>query len=146
MTSGKVTVLYSARAHCRGTVCHTHSMRSMRSGTTLTSSYLLYQAMTAEQQLCAAFGWRQHTLSEIRDNSDKVYNTLSLTITGHDIRDSCSVLHSAGAPSMGTVCHTHSLRSGTTLTRFILYQAGTGTLHCTQLGRPVGGQLVTHSH
>ena len=87
MTSGKMTVPYSARAPCRGTVCHTHSMRS---GTTLTSSYLLYQAMTAEQQLCAAFGWRQHTLSEIRDNSDKVYNTLSLT--GHDIRDSDSVL------------------------------------------------------
>ena len=47
---------------------NTHSVRS---GTTLTSSYLLYQALTAGQRLCAAFGWRQHTLSEIRDNSDK---------------------------------------------------------------------------
>ena len=35
--------------------------------------------MIAEQQLCAAFGRQQHTLNEIRDNSDKVYNTLSLT-------------------------------------------------------------------
>ena len=40
----------------------------------------------------------------------------------------------------------HSLRSGTTLTRYILYQAGTGTLCCTGLGRPVGGQFATHSH
>ena len=56
------------------------------------------------------------------------------------------MLYSAGAPCRWTVCHTHSLRSGTTLTRFILYQAGTGTLCCTQLGRPVWGQFATHTH
>ena len=49
------SVLHSAGAPYRGTVGHTHSVRS---GTTLTSSDLLYQAMTAGQRLCAAFGRR----------------------------------------------------------------------------------------
>ena len=87
-----------------------------------------------------------HTHS-LRDNSDKV--NMPLVLPGNDIRDSdCAVLvtHSAGTPYRGTVYHTHSLRSGTTLTRFILYQAGTGPLCCTQLGRPVGGQFATHTH
>ena len=88
----------------------------------------------------------QHTLTGIRDNSDKVFiiNTYQAMTSG-----AITVLHSAGAPYMGTVCHTHSLRSGTTLTRFVLYQAmtpGTVTVLVTHsAGAPYMG-TVYHTH
>ena len=102
-------VLYWAGAPCMGTVCHTHSLRS---GTTDKVNIPGNDIRDSDSVLHSAEGNSlPYTLSEIRDNSDKV------NIPSNDIRD--SVLHSAGAPYSGTVCHTHSVRSGATLTRFI---------------------------
>ena len=107
-------VLYSAGAPCRGTVCHTHSLRS---GTTDKVNIPGNDIRDSGSVLHSAEGNSlPHTLSEIRDNSDKVNIYIYQAMTSA-IRD--SVLHSAGAPYSGTVCHTHSVRSGATLTRFI---------------------------
>ena len=72
-------MLHSAGAPCRGTVCHTHSVRS---GTTLTDKVYNTLSLTGNgirdsDSVSTALRWGalhgdslQHTLIGIRDNSD----------------------------------------------------------------------------